>query len=245
MSYPQASQEQIIFFQTHGYIVVKNAIDTTEIEYLDETCQEIIHRKDELAKDWAWEKGKSREEREFKIVQAKAESVISDITQKKFCKWMTEFGSSLFGKPVDYWYSQYIAKPPHDGAETLWHQDEGYWGGNLDDSSLTCWMPFHDVDQSNGCMQFIDKGHTEGMLEHSRPEHTQSDLLYCQPDVSRNVICPIEKGDVTFHHGKTPHMTTGNSSDGWRKVIATHMSVGGAPTGDRDRYPWHVNVNQT
>lgn len=242
MSYSQATQAQINFFRTHGYLVVKNALDIAEIDYLDETCQELIHRKDELAKDWAWEKGKSRAERDFKIIQAKPEHVIPDITQKNFCVWIVEFASSLFGKPVEYWYSQYLAKPPHDGAETYWHQDEGYWGRNLDDMGLTCWLPFQDVDESNGCMQFIDKGHLDGILEHTRPEHTQSDLLYCQPDRSRTVICPIEKGDVTFHHGKTPHMTKANSSDGWRKVIATHMSVGRVTSGDN--YHWRVRVNQ-
>jgi len=64
-------------------------------------------------------------------------------------------------------------------------------------------------------------------MEHFRPEHVKSDLLYCEPDRSRTVICPIEKGDVTFHHGKTPHMTTASSSNRWRKAITTHMSVGG------------------
>lgn len=242
MSYPQATRQQINFFRTHGYIVVKDAIDQAEIDYLDETCQEIIHRKGELAKDWAWEKGKSRDERDFKIVQAMPEKVMPDVATKKYCRWAIEFASKLLGQSVGYWYGQYLAKPPKDGAETYWHQDEGYWGRNLDDIGLTCWLPFHDVDTSNGCMHFIDKGHTEGVMEHFRPDHVKSDLLYCNPDRSRTVVCPIEKGDVTFHHGKTPHMTTANSSDRWRKAITTHMSVDGATFGDF--YPWYIKVRQ-
>lgn len=243
MSYPQATQEQIDFYRTHGYLVVKNAIDIAEIDYLDEACLEIIQRKHELAKDWAWEKGKSLDERDFKIVQAMPEKVIPDIASKKYCKWAIEFGSSLLGQVAGYWYGQYLAKPPKNGAETYWHQDEGYWGKNLDDIGITCWLPFHDVDVSNGCMHFIDEGHKDGIMEHFKPENVKSDLLYCKPDTSRKVICPIEKGDVTFHHGKTPHMTTSNSSYGWRRVLTTHMSVAGATFGDH--YPWYKKVRQT
>jgi hypothetical protein len=29
---------------------------------------------------------------------------------------------------------------------TYWHQDEAYWGRNLCDRGITCWMPLQDVD---------------------------------------------------------------------------------------------------
>ena len=44
----------------------------------------------------------------------------------------------------------------------------------------------------------------------------QSDLLFCEPDDSRAVPCPVKLGSVTFHHSKTPHMTTANRTDQWR-----------------------------
>ena len=87
-------------------------------------------------------------------------------------------------------------------ARRCWHQDEGYWGRNLDDRGITCWMPFHDVDERNGCMHFIDGGHRDGVLEHRQPEDVQSDLLFCEPDESRAVACPISLGSVTFHHSQ-------------------------------------------
>ena len=40
----------------------------------------------------------------------------------------------------------------------------------------------------------------------------QSDLLYCEPDESRTRRrARCRKGGVTFHHSKTPHMTTANT----------------------------------
>ena len=82
---------------------------------------------------------------------------------------------------VEFWYDQFLAKPPQRSAATRWHQDEGYWGRALDDRGITCWMPFHDVDERNGCMHFIDGGHRDGVLIHERPPEMQSDLLVLPP----------------------------------------------------------------
>jgi ectoine hydroxylase-related dioxygenase (phytanoyl-CoA dioxygenase family) len=125
----------------------------------------------------------------------------------------------------------------------LWHQDEGYWGRNLDERGITCWMPMHDVDPQNGCMHFIDGGHKLGVLEHRQPDDVQSDLLYCEPDESKAVACPLRLGGVTFHHGKTPHMTPANQSSTWRRALTQHLRVVGSE-GEGDHYPWKVYVNQ-
>ena len=57
------------------------------------------------------------------------------------------------------------------------------------------------------------------------------------------VICPIARGDVTFHHSKTPHMTNANTSPGWRKAVTNHMQKVGAG-GEGDHYPWKITEHQ-
>ena len=215
MAYPSATPADVTFFGEHGYIVVEDAVDPADLEELVERCEQIIEKRDKLAFDWAWEKGKAKEEREFTILQS---------------------------SPTMLW-PDFLAKPPGKGAPTLWHQDEGYWGRNLDDGGITCWMPFHDVNEENGCMRFVDGGHRDGVLEHRQPENVQSDLLFCSPDESRAVSCPVRKGTVTFHHSKMPHMTTANRTDRWRRILTQHLRVSGLP-GEGDHYPWKVYVNQ-
>ena len=73
--------------------------------------------------------------------------------------------------------------------------------------------------------------------------HVQSDLLHCAPELSLAVSFPIRAGSVTFHHGKTPHMTPANQSDVWRSAVTTHMRVVGS-AGEGDHYPWKVYVDQ-
>ena len=69
------------------------------------------------------------------------------------------------------------------------------------------------MNAKNGCMHFIDRGHQDDVLTHHPVEGMESDLLTCDPDETRMVACPIKRGSVTFHHSKTPHMTTANTSD--------------------------------
>jgi hypothetical protein len=243
MRHRDATDADVEFFQEHGWLVVTDAIDPADLREVDRRCAVILEKKHKLAFDWAWEKGKEKGEREFKIVQSSASLVWPEIAQTAFRRWMVAFASALLRREVAFWYDQYLAKPPRDGAPTYWHQDEAYWGRNLDDRGITCWMPLHDVDERNGCMHFIDAGHRDGVLEHRQPEHVQSDLLFCEPDLTRIRACPIRAGSVTFHHGKTPHMTPPNVSDGWRRAVTTHMQVPGS-NGEGDHYPWKVYVNQ-
>jgi hypothetical protein len=243
MTYPVATQEHADFFREHGFLVVRDAIACKELDILKTRFEELLVRKAELANDWAWEKGKPRTKRSFTIVQANPTRLFPDIAGMQFRRWATSFATHLMGQTAGFWYDQYIGKPPRDGAETYWHQDEGYWGRDLDNKGLTCWMPLQSVDTSNGCMHFIDRGHLDGILPHTRPPHIQSDLLFCEPDITRAIVCAIERGDVTFHHSKTPHKTTANTSDQWRHAITTHMSVQGIQRGG-GHYPWHVVVNQ-
>jgi phytanoyl-CoA hydroxylase len=198
MTHPRAGDAQIGFFREHGWLVVEDAVSAAELAEVDARCHVILEKKEKLAFDWAWEKGRTLEQREFKIVQGMPSLVWPEVSEARFRVWALAFGSSLLGREVEFWYDMYLAKPPHDGAATPWHQDEGYWGRNLDDKGITCLIPLHDVDAENGCMQFIDSGHRDGVLTHRLVEGMASDILTCDVDETRAVVCPIRRGSVTF-----------------------------------------------
>ncbi|MDY7100201.1 MAG: phytanoyl-CoA dioxygenase family protein [Actinomycetota bacterium] len=243
MTYPTATDEDVAFFEEHGWIQVDDAIDPADLAELVEHCDEILRERDTMAFDWAWEEGTPREEREFRILQASPTRYFPELAGARFRQWATGFASALMRRDVEFWYDQFLAKSPQKGARTYWHQDEGYWGRNLDDRGITCWMPFHDVDVDNGCMHFVDGGHRDGILVHHQPDGVASDLLCCEPDETRAVARPLRLGAVTFHHSKTPHMTTPNVTDRWRRILSQHFREVGAP-GEGGHYPWKVYVNQ-
>jgi ectoine hydroxylase-related dioxygenase (phytanoyl-CoA dioxygenase family) len=244
MPYPVASAADREKFWRDGYLVVRDAVDPKDLDRLQAICDRLLANKERMAFDWAWEAGTDKEHRAFKIVQT-SPSLLSknELASERFRVWATEFASSLLGKDVEFWYDQFLAKPPKEGARTPWHQDEGYWGRNLDERGITCWMPFHDVDVENGCMHFVPGAHREGVIPHRQMENVQSDLLVCDVDPARAVPVPIKLGDVTFHHGKMPHMTTPNVSNRWRRALSQHFRVVGS-LGEGDHYPWKIYVNQ-
>jgi phytanoyl-CoA hydroxylase len=245
MTYPRPTQEQLDFFNEHGWIVVKDAIPQTALDELESHCDSILTEKEKLAFDWAWDVKEDKDKRSFRIVQSSPSLIWKEIAEQPYRKWLVEFGSALMNQKLDFWYDQFLGKPPGKSVPTEWHQDEGYWGRNLDDKGITCWIPLQDVDAQNGCMHFIDRGHKDGVLTHTRVEGMASDLLTCNEavDESRMVVCPISRGDVTFHHSKMPHMTTANMSKRWRKAVSNHMQAVGAG-GEGGHYPWKVYVNQ-
>jgi hypothetical protein len=243
VTWPDASAEQIERFRADGFLVVRGAIDPAQLGRLVEATERILAHKERVAFDWAWDAGTPKEQRRFRIVQSSPSLIGVDLSQERFRTWATAFASSLLGRPVEFWYDQFLAKPPEGSARTPWHQDEAYWGRNLEERGITCWMPFHDVDELDGCMHFVRGGHRLGVLPHRPVEGVQSDLLVCDVDESAVVACPLALGDVTFHHGKTPHMTPANRSDHWRRALTQHFRVAGSP-GEGDHYPWKVYVNQ-
>jgi ectoine hydroxylase-related dioxygenase (phytanoyl-CoA dioxygenase family) len=244
MPYPKATSEQIETYWRDGYLVVRDAIDPKDLDRLQAICDRLLEQKEKVAFDWAWNASEDKEHRTFKIVQT-SPSLFSkaELANERFRVWSMEFASTLIGKPVEFWYDQFLAKPPKEGARTPWHQDEAYWGRNLDERGITCWLPFHDVGVENGCMHFIPGAHKMGVIPHRSVENVQSDLLVCDVDESKIVPVPVELGDVTFHHGKMPHMTTPNSSNHWRRVLSQHFRVVGS-LGEGDHYPWKIYVNQ-
>jgi phytanoyl-CoA hydroxylase len=243
MPYEPATAAQIAFYRAHGWLVVEDAIAQEDLDVLERRCERLIEEKERLAYDWAWDAREKKEERSFRIIQSSPSLVWPEIADQAYRKWLVAFGSALMKLDLGFWYDQFLAKPPGRSAPTYWHQDEGYWGRNLFDRGVTCWIPLHDVDAVNGCMQFIDAGHLDGVLEHRLVEGVASDLLTCSVDESRMVVCPIRRGSVTFHHSKTPHMTNANASDRYRKAVSNHMQERGAG-GEGGHYPWKVYVNQ-
>jgi len=243
MPYPTATEADVAFFEQHGWIAIDDAIAVDDLAPLEQAGDVILEKKDVMAFDWAWDADTPKEQRAFKIVQSSPTLFFPALNENPFRMWATEYASALLRQPVEFWYDQFLAKPPHASAPTRWHQDEGYWGRNLEERGITCWMPLHDVDTANGCMQFIDGGHRLGVLEHELVPGVQSDLLQCRPDERRAIACPLRVGGVTFHHSKTPHMTTANESDAWRRILTQHFRVVGSE-GEGDHYPWKIYVNQ-
>lgn len=158
----------------------------------------------------------------------------------------------LIGDDVEAQGSHAIFKPAKHGATTPWHQDESYWGADGEYRSMSVWMPLQDVDESNGCMQFIAGSHKMEVLPH-QPINNDPRIhgLEISPDakfdVSNPTICPLLAGGATLHPNRTLHFTAANHSERPRRAL---IMMFGAPARKREelglparRFEWNERRN--
>src|SRR5262245_40750158 len=124
--YPQPSARDVAFFAEHGWIAIEDAVDPDDLVTLEARCDVILEKKESMAFDWAWEDGATKDERAFKILQSSPTLFFPELNDERFRLWAVEFASALMGTPLEFWYDQFLAKPPGTSVPTRWHQDEGY-----------------------------------------------------------------------------------------------------------------------
>ena len=244
MPYPEPTTQDILRFEANGFLVVRDAIDPEEVAALVAMGADMTQRPADWGKDWDWRRGEPLDQRAYRIVQSGVDRLFPWLPRSRFRAWAGRFGGALMRQDMAFWYEQFLGKPPGVGAPTPWHQDEGYWGRTLEDCGITCWTAFHAVGPENGCMHFARGAHRR-LIEHCNPPEMASDLLVCDIAQDAEVIaCPIEAGSVTFHHSKTPHMTTANNTPRWRLSLAQHFRNPACTLLAEDHYDWRVRVCQ-
>ncbi len=136
------------------------------------------------------------------------------------------------------------SKTPETPRMTVpWHQDAAYHLGDDAIGTLqpTAWIPFVDVDRSNGTLEVVRGGHKVARIlrhrleKHVGPENSwyvyidEADL----PPGDR-VVCEMKKGSVLFHNPLMPHRSTENHSNGVRWSVDLRWQRPGEPTGYAD-----------
>lgn len=124
-------------------------------------------------------------------------------------------------------FDMLIYKPPGHAEVTPWHQDMAYAGrpfapAGIDITQwvLQVWIALDDVDEENGCMQFLPGYHTQPLREHyvasGDPDDDSRLLALVHPeqqvDLRRVVAAPLQAGGATIHSPGTPHYTGPNRS---------------------------------
>jgi ectoine hydroxylase-related dioxygenase (phytanoyl-CoA dioxygenase family) len=138
-------------------------------------------------------------------------------------------------------FDMLIDKPAGLRHETPWHQDFAYGrvpftapGTPIHGGTIQFWVALDDVDEENGCMQFIPGRHHEPLLEHVVVSGSADGRLLAIPapetrlDLSRRVVAALPAGGCTLHAEGTPHYTGPNLSP-HRRRRAYIFNVGPLP----------------
>ena len=243
------TNEQIADFQRDGFLSLPQISSPAEIEMMRAAYDRIFQNK--AGRDVGAQfdlAGTDEEGKEAALPQI--------LGPEKFAPelWDTlaranalQIVRQLLGLDVEAQGSHAIFKPAQHGATTPWHQDEAYWNADLEYRSMSVWLPLQDVDESNGCMQFIAGSHRGEIVKHqSINNDPRIHGLELPPDsevdTSAPTICPLAAGGATFHGPRTLHFTAPNHSDRPRRAL---IMMFGAPAKKRAemglearRFPW-------
>ena len=243
------SSEQIEAFHRDGFLSVPQISTPEEIEMMREAYDRIFSSEVGRADGNKFDLAGDGEE-------GKTQTLPQILGPEQYAPelWDTQARANalhivrqLFGPQMAVQGSHAIFKPAQHGATTPWHQDEAYWNPDFEYQSVSVWMPLQDVDEENGCMQFISGSHQSEILAHqpigNNPKIHGLELSpEANADVSNPTICPLSAGGCTLHPSRTLHFTAANNSLRPRRAF---IMIFGAPTVSREelglpkrRFPW-------
>lgn len=127
------------------------------------------------------------------------------------------------------WHDQLLYKPvdaPGVAGNVGWHTDRQYWLNCTSDEMLTCWIPFHDVDEDTGTVTFVDGSHRFAEHEYDSWNQDLSALDAQMEAEGREPVlrpAPLRRGQASFHHCRTIHGSGPNRSEAPRRVLTVHL----------------------
>lgn len=137
----------------------------------------------------------------------------------------------MIGPDILLYNVTYIIKEANSPTHVSWHQDLTFWGLS-DDDQVSMWLALSPATSESGCMRMIPGSHTTGVYDHETGVDENNVLLQSQTitgvDESKSVMCPLQPGEASFHHGWTLHASMPNNSNDRRiglnvQYVAAHV----------------------
>lgn len=225
------SDEQVRFYRDNGYIQLHDVLTPEELADIRGAMDALIE-----AQKQRHQQDKSDYSRIF-LQMVNLWRVDEGIRRFTLNRKLGEIARKLAGADrMRLWHDHALVKMPGDSRVTPWHQDLVYWPMN-EDGALSCWMALDDVDENNGCMQFVPGSHRLGRLEPIILGNPQD--IFALPgaegvSMSEARPMPMKAGSCTFHDGRTFHFATANKTDRPRRaMVVIYMADGTTYNGNR------------
>ena len=215
------SAEQVSFYRANGYIQLLNLLSAEELAEtraaLDDANSMILDSRHHTSG------GRPEYERIF-VQKVNLWTVHAGMRKYVFNPKLAGIARLLAGSDrIRLWHDHALIKLPGDSKESSWHQDLPYWPMN-ETGALSCWMALDDVDERNGCIQFVPRSHKWGKYPPINLVNAQSIFeMVTHPDARdfTPMVMRMPAGSCTFHHGLTFHYATRNTSDRQRRAMVT------------------------
>lgn len=216
------TDKQVEFYQTNGFIQINDLISPEELDELAALTDEMNAEIEKLLPPWEERNAYQRVflqivnvwRRDERFRKFTFHPVLADVARRL-----------MKAQHVRLWHDHLMTKLPGElGRATDWHQDYPYWPMN-EPGAMSIWIPMQDVDWENGCMHFVPGSHLwkqhEVILLDSEEKVDIFDTVKDKaPEEVQRVYCPLKRGSVTFHDGRTFHFAGKNLTDKPRRVLS-------------------------
>lgn len=230
------TEEDLGFFQQHGYLVIDSLLTNDEINRVKEGMVDLLDRMDSEDSDIPDTVVQIEEtpDEHGDLESLPPAERINYI--RKFWKF-SEFSdamaaparrddlldllTTLIDDQPTMFQDMALVKPP-GGSEKPWHQDKAYFELELDAPVVGVWIAIDEATAENGCMHIVPGSHREGPVVH----FDRRDWQICDTDVQteKDVMVPLDPGgallfDGLLHHGTPPNESTQN-----RRALQFHYT---------------------
>lgn len=223
------SEEQVAFFNEHGYLSGIKLLDGRHIEELRKEQGEIAdpaHPGHHLFYEFHTNESSDPDSVLFhSLGHWRITKGFHDIL------WNPAFvkaASQLLGDvSVRFWHDQLFCKPARHGGVVAWHQDYSYWTCTKPMQHLTCWVGLDDATTENGCLYYVPGSHCWGLLDRPALAGDMNGLMEFLSEDQKAQFKPIpielKKGYATFHHPLLVHGSYENKSDRSRRAFVLNV----------------------
>lgn len=223
----QLSNEQIAFFEEHGYIRLESVFNEREIadmaSDLDWQIKTWAGKGPGWSGEWRQVYMDAETERQSKLV------ALHDLHRysKAWCDAVTHPRlagaiADLIGPNVELHHTTLHAKPPETGHPFPMHQDWAFYQ-HKDGRYVDCLIHLDDTNDENGCIRFLDGSHRNGALDHvvKFPDGSPCTphLPTSEWNLEDTVAVPAERGDVVVFSIHMVHGSRINQSDRVRRIV--------------------------
>jgi len=232
--------EQIEHYEREGYVVVPQVLDRTQIDRYLGRAREIAlgdvpeEAANRLVKDIHFAKGllpmpEDPEKALWKVMNPdRFDAVMAECM--RFPK-VLEAVTSLIGHDLMAFLLMFIYKPPGvPGSLHPFHQDAAYFTFGPQDQCLGVWIPLDPVDAGNGSLCVVPGSHRLPVEKLEVKEGINFGALATRGAEenddyrARAVTLDLAAGDCVLFSTHLLHRTTGNSTEGHRRVVTLHMA---------------------
>ncbi|MGV7002165.1 phytanoyl-CoA dioxygenase family protein [Priestia megaterium] len=218
------SEDELIFFQNNGFLVIENFFSEEEMECMTSAVSEVIAKKEHEQKKKGFYSGILNQH----INTWKYNNIFKGVSLNSKIPQIAKM--LLQTENIRLLQDHILIKPGKDSKATPWHQDFSYFPIN-ETSALTAWIPFHSVNENNGCLSYMPGTNNLGKLEkiHMYNHKSPLDEVNSQP-----FIASLNVGSIVFHHSLTLHYAYPNITDMERMAYAiVYMKDGVTYNGHR------------